>query len=89
MRKYTLVQDIVSRLTDNPAFRTFYTLYLMAETEEERKRIDQEFMREAKNLNEAEYRAFRVEFTNCVKRLPTLTSQLYQKVAVMAQSVPG
>lgn len=59
MRKYALVQDIVSRLTDNPAFRTFYTLYLMAETEEERKRIDQEFVRQAKTLSESEYHEFR------------------------------
>lgn len=36
MKKYAYVQDVVSRLTDNKTFRTFFTLYLMAESAEER-----------------------------------------------------
>ena len=84
MKKYILVQDIVSRLTDNPAFRTFYTLYLMADTEVERHQISERFTMTANEMNEADFQAFRIEFSSCTKKLPVLARQLFDKIDSLA-----
>lgn len=80
MKKYILVQDIVNRLTESPAFRTFYTLYLMAETDVEKQRISENFIRTAKEMKEGDFQSFRIEFSNCTKKLPLLAQQLLDKV---------
>ncbi len=54
MKKYTQIQDIVSRLTDHKTFRTFFTLYLMAESEEEQERLNDRFWKDAEGLSSAE-----------------------------------
>ncbi len=41
--KYALVQDVVTRLTNDPTFRTFFTLYLMAESDAERDHLGVHF----------------------------------------------
>jgi hypothetical protein len=50
MKKYAHVQDLVGRLTDNKTFHTFFMLYLMAETVEECKVLNERFWRDANTL---------------------------------------
>lgn len=79
VKKYALVQDVVSRLTDNPTFRTFFTLYLMAEGEAERDRLDARFWQEAEQLPESEQQLLRAELTRCFLHLPMLANNLLER----------
>ncbi|MBV6439748.1 MAG: hypothetical protein DYG98_09790 [Haliscomenobacteraceae bacterium CHB4] len=79
--KYALVQNVVNRLTDDPTFRTFFTLYLMAEGEAERNRLDERFWKEADQLPEPEQQLLRAELTRCFLRLPMLTNNLLERAS--------
>lgn len=85
MNKYSKVHDIVSRLTDDPTLRTFFTLYLMAESNKERQKISQRFWKEAETLDEAEQQTLKSAFNKSFKQLLPLVNQLYDKV-VAAQA---
>lgn len=85
--KYALVQNIVSRLTDDPTFRTFFTLYLMAEGEAERDRLGERFWKEADHLPVSEQQLLRAELTRCFLRLPMLASNLLERSSTAALAV--
>ena len=84
MKKYVHVQDVVGRLTDNKTFRTFFTLYLMAETDEERKVLNERFWRDANTLPSAEMQLLRAEFTRCFLRLPEMATDLLGQISAKA-----
>lgn len=80
MNKYSKVHDIVSRLTDAPTLRTFFTLYLMAGTNKERLKISQRFWKDTETLDEAEQQSLKDAFNRSFKQLLPLVNQLYDKV---------
>ena len=80
MRKYKLVQDIVSKLTSNPAFKTFFTIYLMAESEEEKAKIEKNFWSELDKLPTDERQLMNAEFTRTFLQLPALAEDLRKRV---------
>jgi len=82
MNKYSKVHDIVSRITDDPTLRTFFTLYLMAGTNKERQKISQRFWKDAETLDEAEQQSLKDAFNRSFKQLLPLVNQLYDKVMV-------
>ncbi|MCB0533645.1 MAG: hypothetical protein H6574_10235 [Lewinellaceae bacterium] len=82
MNRYIIVQDIVTRLTDDPVFRTFFTLYLMAETDVERETLDTRFWRDASELELEKQNLLRAELSRTFLRLPILIDQLHSRVAV-------
>ena len=84
MKKYAHVQDVVSRLTDNKTFRTFFTLYLMAETNEERKVLNDCFWRDANSLAPVEMQLLKAEFTRCFLRLPEMAADLLGQISAKA-----
>lgn len=75
------VQDVVSRVTDNKTLRTFFTLYLMAETVEERKVLNERFWRDANTLPFAEMQLLKAEFTRCFLRLPEIATDLLGQIS--------
>ncbi len=79
--KYALVQDVVTRLTNDPTFRTFFTLYLMAESDAERDRLGVHFWQETDQLPEQDQQLLRAEFTRCFLRLPALTNDLLDRTS--------
>ena len=79
MKKYANVQDLVSRLTDNKTFRTFFTLYLMAESDAERQVLNERFWRDAAALPKADEQLIRAELTTCFLRLPGMAAELKAK----------
>ena len=81
VKRYALVQDVVNRLTDDPIFRTFFTLYLMAEGDAERDLLDERFWKEAGQLPESEQQLLRAELTRCFLRLPMLTNNLFERAS--------
>lgn len=84
MKKYAQVQDIVSRLTDNKTFRTFFTLYLMAESAAERNTLNERFWADASGLHPTELQLLKAELTRCFLRLPEMTADLLHQVAAKA-----
>jgi hypothetical protein len=84
MKKYVHVQDVVGLLTDNKTFRTFFTLYLMAETVEERKVLNDRFWRDANTLTPAEMQLLKAEFTRCFLRLPEMATDLLGQMIAKA-----
>ena len=84
MKKYAYVQDVVSRLTDNKTFRTFFTLYLMAESAEERNTLNERFWKDANTLPSAEIQLLKAELTRCFLRLPEMASGLLGQVSAKA-----
>ena len=84
MKKYAHVQDLLGRLTDDKTFRTFFTLYLMAESDEEREVLNERFWREASKLPASEQALLRAELTRCFLRLPILSAALMDRAVLSA-----
>ena len=80
MNKYSKVHDIVSRITDDPTLRTFFTLYLMAGTNKERQKISRRFWKDAETLDEAEQQSLKDAFNRSFQQLLPLVNQLHDKV---------
>jgi hypothetical protein len=86
MRKYTLVHDMVTRLTDNSALRTFFTLYLMAKTSEERQVLSKQFWQEAETLQGTELQALKDAFAHSFKHLLPMVNQLHDKTLIATRT---
>ena len=80
MNKYSAVHNMVSRLTDDPTLRTFFTLYLMAESNKVRQKISQRFWKDVETLDKSEQESLKVAFNHSFKQLLPLVNQLYDKV---------
>ena len=72
---------LVGRLTNDPIFKTFFTLYLMAENEVERNAFNERFWQEVDTQNQAKKQAIELEFTQCFRKLPQLIGQSIQKIS--------
>ncbi len=83
MKKYANVQDLVGRLTDDKTFRTFFTLYLMAESDVERQLLNDRFWKDAEELTKAEQQLLQAELTRCFLRLPAMASELLGRAVLM------
>jgi hypothetical protein len=82
MIRYIKIQEIIGRLTDDKTFRTFFTLYLMAESDAERKSLNDRFWRDAATLPLPEQHLLRAELTRCFLRLPGMSAQLVERATV-------
>ncbi len=74
------VNRLVTKLTDNEALRTYYTLLLMAETDASKSDIDNRFWNEFDVLPEFEQKTMKEELKKVVKKLPELTADLRDRV---------
>ena len=80
MHKYSNIQKLVNKLTENDALRTFYTLLLMSENEEEKRLVDARFWAAFQNLTDDEKIRLKADFKETVKKLPLLTEDLLIRV---------
>ena len=74
------VNRLVTKLTDNEALRTYYTLLLMAETDASKSGIDNRFWNEFDALPEFKQKTMKEELKKVVKKLPELTADLRDRV---------
>jgi 2-phosphoglycerate kinase len=74
------VNELVHEMTSNKALQTFYTLYLMAEKEEEKQQLNQDFKQGWQSLSADELVNFKKEFTESFKQLLPITQRLHQEV---------
>ena len=84
MKKYAQIQDIVAHLTDDKTFRTFFTIYLMAESDTERQQLNERFWRDVAALPEIEKKIIQAELTRCFLKLPTLAADLVERAAAVS-----
>ena len=80
MHRYSSIQKLVNKLTDNEALRTFYTLLLMGENEDEKRLIDARFWAAFKELPKNEQVVLKTDFKKAAMRLPQLTDDLLHRV---------
>ena len=80
MEIYSNVNKLVNRLTDNEALKTYYTLLLMAESEEAKLMVDKQFWLKFEELNAAEKDPIRLAFQQAERNLLTETKMLSQDV---------
>lgn len=80
MRKYQLVQEVVSKLTTNSAFKTFFTIYLMVDSQTEKEKIEKNFWNKLDKLPTDEKQLMNAEFTRTFLQLPALAEDLRKRV---------
>jgi hypothetical protein len=86
MQKFAQVNRLVTKLTENEALRTYYTLLLMAETDASKSDIDNRFWNEFDALSENEQKTMREELKKVVKKLPELTADLLNRVVSFSEN---
>ncbi|MBC7774349.1 MAG: hypothetical protein H7246_02840 [Phycisphaerae bacterium] len=82
-----MVHDMVNRLTDNPALRTFFTLYLMAKSSEERQVLSKQFWQEVETLQGAELQVLKDAFSRSFKQLLPMVNQLHEKTLNLTSTI--
>ena len=80
MHKYQYVNELVHEMTQNKALQTFYTLYLMADKEEERAQLNSEFKQAWQSLSGEELIVFKQAFTESFMQLLPIAQKLHQEV---------
>jgi hypothetical protein len=80
IHKYQYVNELVHEMTENKALQTFYTLYLMAENEEQRTQLNSEFKQAWQSLSGEELAVFKQEFTKSFMQLLPIAQKLHQEV---------
>lgn len=83
-QKHDNINRLVTDLTDNATFRTFFMHYLSAKDSSERQEIENHFWATADKLSPDKQQLFRAELTRCFLKLPSLASQLVDKASVVA-----
>ena len=84
MTKYAQIYQIVCRLTDDPDWRTFFMSFLSAETDLERKNINQRFWQEVDKLGELERQKIQDGFDQNFRQLLPMAPELLQVVHTAA-----
>jgi hypothetical protein len=87
IQKYQYVNELVHEMTQNKALQTFYTLYLMAEKEEERTQLNSDFKQAWQLLNAEELAVFKQEFTKSFMQLLPIAQRLHQEVKSFPQEL--
>ena len=87
IHKYQYVNELVHEMTDNKALQTFYTLYLMADKEEERRQLNAELRQAWQSLSAEELTTFKQAFTESFKQLLPIAQKLHQEVKNLPQEL--
>ena len=85
--KYQYVNELVREMTANKALQTFYTLYLMAEKEQDRQQLNSDFRQAWQALSADELVVFKQEFTESFKQLLPIAQRLHQEVKAFPQEL--
>ena len=80
MERYINVNKLVNRLTDSEALKTYYTLLLMADSEEAKLLIDKQFWLKFEEINAADKSQIRLAFQQAERNLLKETKLLRQEV---------
>ncbi len=87
LNKYAQVNDLVCQLTSNKSLRTFYILFLMAETDEERSKLNKTFNEASLSLEGEELNILKRDFTDSFKKVLPLLKDLNNRVTTFGNDV--
>lgn len=79
--KYARVNELVCQITTNKSLQTFFILYLMAEDEAQKNKLNQDFKEAWQQLPLAELDNFKQDFTASLKKLLPLAKELLKEVS--------
>ena len=85
--KYAHVNDLVCQLTSNKSLRTFYILFLMAETDEERSKLNKTFNEASLSLEGEELNILKRDFTDSFKKVLPLLKDLNNRITTFGNDV--
>ena len=87
LAKYIYVNDLVNTLTDNKSLQTFYTLFLMADSDEERLKLNNSFKEASLSLEGEVLNNFKKDFTESFIKIMPLVKDLNNRVSEFAASL--
>ena len=87
LAKYIYVNDFVNTLTDNKSLQTFYTLFLMADSDEERLKLNNSFKEASLSLEGEVLNNFKKDFTESFIKIMPLVKDLNNRVSEFAASL--
>jgi hypothetical protein len=87
LSKYAYVNDLVCQLTNNKSLQTFYILYLMADTDTERLKLNESFREASLSLEGEDLEHLKKDFTNSFIKILPLIKDLNMRVTEFADSL--
>ena len=87
LSKYAYVNDLVCQLTNNKSLQTFYILYLMADTDMERAKLNASFSEASLSLEGEDLNVLKKDFTDSFKQILPLVKDLNGRVTEFALSL--
>ena len=87
LSKYAYVNDLVCQLTNNKSLQTFYILYLMADTDMERSKLNTSFREASLSLEGEDLNILKKDFTDSFKKILPLVKDLNTRVTEFALSL--
>jgi hypothetical protein len=87
LSKYAYVNDLVCQLTNNKSLQTFYILYLMADTDKERLKLNESFREASLSLEGEDLEHLKKDFTNSFIKILPLIKDLNMRVTEFADSL--
>jgi hypothetical protein len=78
--KYARVNELVCQITSNKSLQTFFILYLMAEDETQKDKLNHDFKEAWQELPIDELVNFKMDFTESFKKLLPLAKELHKEV---------
>jgi hypothetical protein len=80
IHKSNIINELVDEMTSNKALQTFYKQYLIAEKEEEKQQLNQDFKRTWQSLNADDLAILKREFTDGFRQLLPIAKGLRNEV---------
>jgi hypothetical protein len=87
LSKYAYVNDLVCQLTNNKSLQTFYILYLMADTDLERSKLNASFREASLSLEGDDLNVLKKDFTDSFKNILPLVKDLNSRVSEFAHAL--
>ena len=87
LHKYAQINDLICQLTNNKSLRTFYILFLMAETDEERFKLNETFNEASLSLEGEELNILKRDFTDSFKKVLPLLKDLNKRITEFGNDV--
>lgn len=87
LSKYAYVNDLVCQLTNNKSLQTFYILYLMADSDSDRLKLNESFREASLSLEGEDLEHLKKDFTNSFIKILPLIKDLNLRVTEFASSL--
>lgn len=87
LSKYAYVNDLVCQLTNNKSLQTFYILYLMADSDADRLKLNESFREASLSLEGDDLEHLKKDFSNSFMKILPLIKDLNVRVTEFSNSL--